>query len=154
MNSHAQKNREQVRHWMMAALDGELAQRERSQLDRILQADPELQSEWERLSRTKEMMKMFEARKPPPEVWQDYWQTVYNRVERGIGWILFSVGLIVLCGYGLWQAVDGLLADTQMPSFLKAALFAMGLGAIILALSVIREKLFTRRRDPYKEIER
>lgn len=97
---------------------------------------------------------MFEVRKPPPEVWQDYWQTVYNRVERGIGWILFSLGLLVLLGYGLWHAVDSLLADSDMPGYLRAALFALGLGGIILAISVIREKLFTRRRDPYKEIER
>lgn len=148
------QDREQLRHWMMAALDGELPPQERVQLDQALKADPGLQAEWERLGRTKEMMQMFEVRKPPPEVWTEYWQTVYNRVERSIGWLFFSLGLIVIGAYGLWHAVENLLADSGLPLYLKAALFAIGLGGLILIVSVIREKLFTRRRDPYKEIER
>ena len=72
----------------------------------------------------------------------------------GLGWILASVGAIVLASYGLWEAVTSMLADTSVPWFLKLAFFALGAGAIVLFVSALREKLFTRKHDPYKEVER
>ena len=143
-----------VRHLMMAALDGELAAAERAELERRLAAEPELTKEWERLQRLKELTKMSTIKSPPEEQWDHYWRSVYNRLERGIGWILVSVGAAVLIGYGLWQAVQNLLADTAMPEFLKLAIFALLVGGAVLLISTVREKLFTYRHDPYKEVER
>ena len=97
---------------------------------------------------------MTQIESPPEEQWRVYWQDVYNRMERGLGWILVSVGAIVLASYGLWEAVSEMLEDASVPWFLKLAFFALGAGAIILFVSALREKLFTRKHDPYKEVER
>jgi hypothetical protein len=139
---------------MMAALDGELSAAERTELDRSLARDPELKREWERLRRVKEVTDTMKLRRPPEEVWGTYWQSVYNRLERGFGWILVSVGTIVLLAFGLWEGVGALLDDAQLPAFVKVAIFAASFGLVVLLFSVIREKLFVRRRDPYREIER
>ena len=90
----------------------------------------------------------------PEERWTSYWQGVYNRLERSLGWILVSVGAIVLGGWGLWNAMEGLLSDTSLPLAVKLAIFALGIGSIILAVSVGREKFAAWRHDPYKEVER
>ena len=97
---------------------------------------------------------MSASKSPPEEQWDHYWRSVYNRIERGIGWTLASVGAAVLIGYGLWHAIQGLLADTGMPEILKLAIFALLAGAAVLLISTIREKLFTYRNDRYKEVER
>ena len=39
-------------------------------------------------------MSKVEHKKPPKEVWKFYWVSVYNRLERRIGWILLSIGAI------------------------------------------------------------
>jgi len=156
MNGRAMNGRDEhdVRDLMMAALDGELAPAERAELVRRLAADPELSKEWERLQRLKELTTMSKIKSPPEAQWDHYRRSVYNRIERGVGWILVSVGAAVLIGYGLWEAIQSLLADTSMPEYLKLAIFALGAGAVVLLISIVREKLFTYRHDPYKEVER
>lgn len=147
-------DREKLRGLMMAALDGEITADERAELERGLEADGELRQEWESMRRVKEVTAEMGFREPPEEIWGRYWTSVYNRAERGVGWILASVGAIVLVGYFAWEAVQRLLAETELPWGVKVAIFALALGGIILAISVAREKFFTWRRDPYKEIER
>ena len=97
---------------------------------------------------------MTTIKSPPKEQWDHYWHSVYNRIERGLGWILVSLGAIVLLSYGVWHAVEEIWADTSMPVFLKLAIFAVGAGAVVLLVSIAREKLFTHRHDPYKGVER
>ena len=145
---------ERARHLMMAALDEELTTAERAELDRLLSADSELRDEWERMRKVKEVTGTMRYRKPAEEVWDTYWVSVYNRTERGLGWILLSVGLLVLYGYGSWQWINALLSDESIPGFVRFALFAVMFGGAILLVSVIREKWFTGRKDPYKEVQR
>jgi ferric-dicitrate binding protein FerR (iron transport regulator) len=154
VNGHDPDRHERARHLMMAALDGELGPEDRAELDGLLAADASLREEWERLNEVKEVTGTMGYTEPPEEVWETYWVSVYNRVERGVGWILLSLGALVVTGYGIWQGVEALLADTGLPGFFKIALFVAALGGLILLLSVAREKLFTRRRDPYREIQR
>jgi len=138
----------------MSGLDGELSAEEREELERLLEADSRLREEWDRLSRLKEVTQSMALRKPPDEVWEDYWASVYSRLERGVGWILVSVGGIVLVSYGAWQGVQSLIADTDMPWFLKGAILAVTIGLVVLFVSVLGEKLFTWSRDPYKDVQR
>jgi ferric-dicitrate binding protein FerR (iron transport regulator) len=149
-----QELREQARRQMMAALDGELSREERADLDRALAEDSELRGEWERLGRVKEATEEMRYREPPEETWEHYWVSVYNRLERGFGWVLISIGALVLIGYGTWHALGELLGDSAVPGFIKLAIFAGLLGGLILLFSVIREKLFVHKEDRYKEIQR
>ena len=154
MSGEDQDRREEMRRKMMAALDGELSVEERARLERVLAEDGDLRAEWERLERVKEATEEMQYREPPEETWEHYWVSVYNRMERGLGWVLISIGALVLIGYGAWHAVGELMADSALPAFLKLAIFAALFGVLILLFSVIREKLFVRRGDRYKEVKR
>ena len=138
----------------MAALDGEIGDDERAQLERALERDAALREEWERMQKVKLATSRFAIRSPPAEVWESYWVSVYNRMERGLAWILVSVGTIFLLGWAAWEAIGALVRDTEMPGYLKIAVFAIALGGVLLAVSVVREKWFTGRRDPYKGVIR
>ncbi len=145
---------ERAQHLLMGGLDGELSAEEREELNRLLDADPSLRAEWKRLTRVKEVTKTMTMRTPPDEIWEDYWTSVYNRIERWVGWIFVSLGAIVLLSYVLWQAVQEFLADASLPGFVKIAVLITVVGVAALVVSVFREKLSLRRNDPYKEIQR
>ena len=147
--------RDRAHALMMAAIDGEITPADRRELDALIAKQPGLADEWRRMTRVKEVTATMRLQHPPEEVWDRYWESTYRRAERGIGWILLAAGALVLAGYGLWHAVEALLADTTTPVFVRAAIAATALGLLVLAVSVIREKLFTGRRDPYqKEVVR
>jgi len=139
---------------MMAALDGEISPDERRELEGTLERNPEIRREWEMMSRLKEVTGAMTYKQAPEEVWDRYWTSVFNRIERGIAWILVSVGSVVLLAYGAWKWLEVLWGDAGLPMLVKLAVMAVAVGLLVLAVSVIREKLFTYRRDPYKEIER
>lgn len=145
---------ERIRGLMMAALDGEISPAEQEILEQSLQQNPDLQGEWREMQRVKEVTTMISVRKPPEEVWASYWTQVYARNERKVAWVLISVGAIVLLSWGLWQFVLSVLSELDMPDFIKLAIGVLSVGTVILAVSVVREKLFVNKNDPYKDIER
>ncbi len=60
----------------------------------------------------------------------------------------------MLLSYALWQAVEEFLADATVPGFMKIAAFMTTIGVAALMVSVAREKLSLRRKDPYKDVQR
>ena len=154
MTNDDSRNRERARALMMAALDGEISPEDRRQLDALVAESAELAAEWRRLARVREVTSGMTLEQLPQEIWDRYWASVYRRAERGMAWMLVSLGAIVLFAYWLWHAVGALLADTSLPPLVRIAIMAVALGAAILLVSVVREKFFMHRRDPYKEIVR
>ena len=147
-------DRERLEGLMMAALDGEIAAGDRAEFDAALDTDPELRAEWQRLQNLQEVTRMTRIETPSDALWGGYWESVYNRLERGLGWALAGAGALVLSLYGLWTFLDSLWADSTLPIFVKLAIFSLVAGLLVLGFSAAREKLFTHRHDPYKEIQR
>ncbi|NIR42779.1 MAG: hypothetical protein GWN99_02795 [Gemmatimonadetes bacterium] len=154
MNSEARAPDSRGRRLLMAELDGELTESEREELERLVAADPELAKERKRFKRLKEVTDSMALKPAPEEMWDDYWASVYSRVERGLGWVFVSIGAIILLAYGAWRGVETLLADATMPWFVKTAVLAVSFGAVILLVSVVREKLFLGPKQRYKDVER
>ena len=144
---------EQFRILMMKALDGELSPREETEFQQLLQ-DEAFRREWLEFKQLKEVTQGMKFKNPPQEVWDSYWMSVYNRLERGLAWILFSIGAIIFLSYGLYQLFHEVVNGSELPLLLRVATVALVIGTAILLVSVIREKLFVRRRDPYKEVQR
>ncbi len=135
-------------------LDAELDADTRQKVEGHLAACSECRAELEGMRKLKEVMGDMKLKSPPAEVWQVYWASVYNRLERRIGWILLSLGAIILLLFGGYKAVEGIIRDPHTPFLLKSGiLLAMG-GSAVLLVSVLRERLFVRRRERYKEIEK
>lgn len=145
---------ERVRHLMMAEVDEEISGEGRRELELALEANPDLREELERFHRLKEVTDTMTPLKPPEETWDTYWEDVYRRLERGIGWVLVSLGTIAAGTWALWNAVSELIRDTTMPGYVRWGLLALIAGFVILLVSVVRERLFTRKDDPYKDVVR
>lgn len=139
---------------LMRALDGELDATQEAAFETRLAADPDLREEWRHLSRAREATMALKLRTPPEDVWDGYWTSVYSRAERGVGWILLSLGAIVVGSWAVWTWVGELLTDTTAPVLVRYGTLAMFVGVVILGVSVARHRFNVSRTDPYKDIER
>ncbi len=147
-------DRERFERLMMGALDGELTSAEEQEFDNILATDSDLKKEFEQYKKLKKATTTMRFKAPPPEVWDNYWLGVYNKMERGIGWLIFTIGAVILLTYGGFKAVEAVINDPGLAFIAKVGILLTIGGLAVLFVSVAREKFFTRKHDPYKEIIR
>ena len=147
-------NNERFYQLLMGAVDQELTSSQLKEFNHLVETDAGFRKEWEQYKKLKEVTQAMKLKSPPKEVWDNYWMNTYNKIERGIAWIVFSIGAIILITYGLFKAVEAIIADPQLEGIIKIGIIAVLLGLVILLVSVAREKLFIRKSDPYKEIQR
>ncbi len=139
---------------LIKAVDGELDAKEEAEFNKFISSNEPCRQEWRRHKELKEVTETMRFKAPPAEVWDGYWLEVYNRLERGIGWILLSLGSAMLLTYSGFKAVEQLISDPNVEGVVKAGILLVIGGGAVLFVSVLREKLFTRKSDAYKEVKR
>ena len=139
---------------MELALEGELSAEEKKEFDDLLRNNPKLEAEFSEQKKIKEVLMNMSIKNPGKEFWDGYWVSIYNRIERGIAWVLISISAIVIAGYGIYEAITNLLAETNIPVFMKFAIIVLAIGITILVFSLLREKITVSKKDKYKEIQR
>ena len=145
---------QKIKELISSYYDGELDEENKRTLKRHLEECPECRKEFGEMGKLEEAMSKMELKEPPKEVWQIYWTSVYNRLERRIGWILLSIGAIILLFFGGYKAVEGIIHDPATPLLLKVGILASMAGMVVLLVSLLRERLFVRKRERYKEVEK
>lgn len=145
---------ERFRVLVMGAVDNELTTEEQREFETLLERYPVFREEWQAYKRLKEVTQSMTFKTPSDEVWDNYWMNVYNRIERGIAWIIISIGAVILTTYGLFQAVESIIADPQIEGILKVGIILTIGGFTLLIVSTLRERLRVRKADPYKEVKR
>jgi len=144
---------EKIKQIIAASVDGGLDDEARAMVEEHLASCPECRREYEELAKVEEVMGKMAFKNPPREIWDVYWTSVYNRLERGIGWILLSLGAIILLFFGGYKLIEGIIENAAIPLLLKAGILALLGGAAVLLVSLIREQFFMRKRERYKEID-
>ena len=78
-----------------------------------------------------------------------------DRIERGIGWVLFSVGSILLLSYGAFKLIEEMVRNPDVALALKIGTLALIFGLVVLLVSVLRERLAVRKVDKYsREVQK
>lgn len=126
---------------------------EQSEFDDFLKIDKYFE-EFQKQKSLKEVFMIMNLKEPKNNFWDDYWLNIYNRLERGIAWILISLGLTFLIGYAIYEFIQKLFVDDGGPVIVKLGLITLFIGALILILSLIREQFIKFKNDNYKEIKR
>jgi predicted anti-sigma-YlaC factor YlaD len=133
--------------------DGELDDDQLKLVEAHLAECAECRAELARLNAVKEVTDKVQYKDLPPEVWEDYWQNVYRRIERGVGWIFLSIGAIIMLGVGAFYLVQDFFLDPAVGLISKLGVGALIIGVIFLLVSVGRERIFAYNRERYGEIK-
>ena len=139
---------------LMKAVDEALSPAEKDEFEDLLQASPDLREEWESMRAIKTITNKMTLKEPAKEVWDMYWTNTYNRLERGLAWLLITIGAVLLTGYSGYKFFESFFPDPNIPVIVKGGVILLLGGLMALSLSVLREKIFTRKSDPYKEVQR
>ncbi len=144
---------DEMKIFLSGLVDGELdiGQKEIAE-DHIVSCD-NCREEYSRLLKLKEVTSDMKHYDLPDRLMAGYWQGIYRRTERGFGWIFLSIGAILLITFAAWQLLNGFFLDPTVPVFFKAGLGFLLSGLIILLISIIRERLFSKKHDRYDEVE-
>lgn len=139
---------------MMGYVDNELKAEEKRRFDEHIAACSECAAELQAFKKLKQITEGVTLVEPEDRLWQQYWQGVYNRMERGIGWILLGVSGIALVLYGGFKVIEELIKDPSVGIILKVALIALLASLAVFFVSVLRERLFFWRHDRYRDVRR
>lgn len=132
--------------------DNQLSEDQKRMIEDHVRQCEECRRELEEMGQFEEVMQKMELKQPPEEIWQVYWTSVYNRLERRIGWILLSIGAIIMLFFGGYKAIEGIIEDPTTPLIFKVGILAALGGLAILLVSIGRERIFVRKRERYKEV--
>jgi predicted anti-sigma-YlaC factor YlaD len=139
---------------IMGYLDNELGAEQKRELEKHLAGCAQCSKELEELRKLKEITEGVTLAEPEDRLWQQYWASIYNRVERGLGWIIFSVAAILLIIYGGFKAIEEFVRDPSVELIVKVGLVALIAGMAVLFVSVLRERLYFWKKDRYKDVRR
>jgi anti-sigma factor RsiW len=135
---------------LTAFLDDELAPAERLTFERQIAADPELAREVARHRSLIDMAQGAALAEPTDHEVRRFWARFYNRTEWQLGWVLLTIGLLVLAIEGAWL----LLTTAALGWLLKAAIISTATGAGLLLWNTMRLKLRTSHFDRYRGVMR
>jgi len=139
---------------MMGYLDNELSEEQRNRFEEHLAGCPECAGELKEFRKLKAITDEVILVEPEDRIWQDYWAGVYNRIERGVGWIIFSVSVILLAIYGGFKLIEKIVTDATVGMLLKIGLLALIIGLAVLFVSALRERMYFWSKDRYRNVRR
>ncbi len=140
---------------LSAYADGELPQDKRREVEEHLKICEHCRRELEKLKKLEGIMGKIKVKDLEEELWRVYWKSVYNRIERGVGWILFSLGMIILLSWGGIELLKSVFSDTTIPLLVKIGVVSTVVGLVVLLVSVVRERIWISRDDKYsREVEK
>ncbi len=139
---------------MMAYVDDELDDEQKRAFEAHLASCSDCTKDMAEFKKLKQMTDCVALAQPEDRVWDEYWNHLYNRIERGTGWILFSVAAISLLVYGGFELVETVIEDRTIGVLAKVGVLALIGGLAILFVSVLRERIYFWGRDRYKDVRR
>jgi len=142
------------RELLMGCLDDELTADQRKTLESHLAGCAQCRAEFDDFRKLKAITDDVSLLEPEDKLWEQYWGSLYNRLERGLGWILFGMSAILLLIYGGFKMIEEIIKDPALGLGLKIGLLALIVGLAILLVSLVRERLYFRSRDRYKDVRR
>jgi hypothetical protein len=135
-------------------VDNEISEKDREILLNHISSCSHCQKSIEEMKNIKEVSQEMKNKLFPDMAWEEYWRHLYNRLERGISWMLISIGAIILLGIAVYHFVLDVLSSFHLNVFEKFGVLALALGFVVLFVSVLREKFMVRKHDKYKGVIR
>jgi len=130
-------------------IDGELTQQQRQRVEVHCDGCEECNRNLRELRALRERVGRSGLSELGEDIWREQMDDTTVRATRGIGWLLFIGGLLILAGYIIYE----LVIDTSMTLGVKLLFAAIYGGMGALFVSVLRQRLIERKTDKYKDVE-
>lgn len=145
---------EHYKNLLLKVVDGVASDKEREEFLHHVRSCEECRREFGEFKDLEELMASVKLKDLSEDARDTYWHSLYNRLERGLGWILLSIGVILVLGFGGFWLIREFIINPTVSVILKIGVCAVLLGFIVLLVSVLKERLFVRRYDKYsKEVK-
>jgi hypothetical protein len=101
------------------------------------------------MKENREVTMTTQFKTPTDDSWDERPRGMFSSLSFGVGWVIIAVWVSGTAGFGLWQLATG-------PEDLLAKLLIFsGLSAVgLLFLSVLIDRLKTRRTDRYRKVQK
>jgi len=139
-----------MEHDGMRYLDGEMLPQERLEFEKHLEQCEACRRSFESFRELQSLTRRVKMKDQTDEFWDNYRKSLYRRLERKTAWVFIVVGAVMLVGYELYRAI----VSFGKVTFEKAALVVFAVGALLLLVSVVRERIYQYRGDKYSKIDR
>ena len=140
---------ERARVLMMGFIDDELSEHLRREFIQRCYEDPELAAELAQYRRLNDITNSIVLKEPEDYEYERFFNRIGNRIERRLGFILLSLGAVVVLVSSLFA-----IYSSPIGTGLKIGI-AIGLvGLFLVASSVLRLKKRVRRLDRYEGVQR
>jgi hypothetical protein len=130
-------------------IDGELTQQERQRVEVHCDGCAECSNNLDELRALRDKVGRSRLSELGDDIWREQMEDTTVRATRGIGWLLFIGGLLILAGYVIYEFV----IDTSLTLGVKLLFAAIYGGMGVLFISVLRQRLIERKSDKYKDVE-
>jgi predicted anti-sigma-YlaC factor YlaD len=134
---------------MMAYLDKELSEEERALFEEHLETCESCRKELASFQGLERELAEMTFADPTDQELEQYWRSVYNRLERGAGWIFLSIGVIFLLSYGAFVLIEDFIRSNEVAMALKIGVVSLIFGLVVLLVSLVRERLALCAKDRY-----
>ncbi|PYV42716.1 MAG: hypothetical protein DMG09_01970 [Acidobacteria bacterium] len=135
-------------------MDEELTALEAVRVEQHLEECHDCTAELDDFRKLKEVTRNMRVVMPDDKYWDEYWSNIYNRLERKAGWILLSLGSIILSAYGLYWVIAEVFLDKNVHPVIRIGVLTLIVGFCTLLVSVLRERFFLSKSDKYERIKR
>lgn len=142
---------EEYKGLLMGLMDGELSAEEIADVNSHLIKCSNCRDEYDELQTSSNKLKGINFLEPQDKDLNNLWKAPYSRTTRNISIFLILSGWLSLVLYAIYQFF---FIKSNEAVFPKIAFAGIIIGALILLISVIRERLKTYKTDPYKEVQR
>ena len=145
---------EHYKHLLLKVVDGVATAEEREEFTNHIRSCEECRCEYGEFKNLEEFMSAVKLKDLSEDARAAYARSLYNRLERGLGWIFLSLGAILLLGFGGFMLIKEFIINPAVSVILKIGVCAVLAGFIVLLVSVLKERLFVRKYDKYsKEVK-
>ena len=138
---------------IMRVADQEADPETRARVEAHLETCARCRGEYDSLMKLKGATSGMRLQDLPDARWAGYWQNLYRRLERGTGWLFASLGALLVGGYGLFRLLSDFLLNPQIPVVLRVGFGLFVAGVAVLAVSLVRERLYARKTERYDRVE-
>lgn len=130
-------------------VDGELTQQQRQFVSLHCDGCETCREELARLKEVRERVGKAALSAAGEDQWRETMDDSTVQLTRGIGWLIFIIGLLAIAGAGL----VAFILSNELSTGMKLIFVGIYGGLALLLISVLRQRLIERKTDKYKDVE-